>query len=50
MLLGLHEFFSYRLFPLQRGFVSGFGQAPQARRAASTPSRFPGRGHVLGSD
>ncbi|CAH8436394.1 unnamed protein product [Dicrocoelium dendriticum] len=45
--------FLYRLFPLQQGFVSGFGQAPRARQtAAAAPStpRFPGRGQQLGRE
>jgi derlin-1 len=47
-LLKTPEFF-YRFFPNQRGFVSGFGQAPPARQpAAPSAPRFPGRGQTLG--
>nr|CAH8873054.1 unnamed protein product [Trichobilharzia regenti] len=41
--------FLYRLFPNQRGVVTGFGEAPRARQQTATTGRFPGRGQVLGN-
>lgn len=46
--------FLYRLFPNQRGYVSGFGRAPAPAAGSSGSSssapRFPGRGQALGRD
>lgn len=43
--------FLYRIFPNQRGVVTGFGQPPPvARQPASSSGRFPGRGRLLGQD